>query len=529
MKLSRVNCLVMVVLIFVMTGFSGTCHAVDGDVNGDGTVDVFDALLVLQYSVGLYQPGNPDAFRLAADVAPLDPCGTPKSSGTTDVFDALAILRHAVSLDDWTGSICAASPHLQVTNEASDVTLSWLPLRDAISYNLYWSTGGGTPSSSWTKVTRVNSPFHLSSATAIATGKTYYISVAAVTSAGEGPLSEPVAGSATTSTTSGWSLIQETKGGEVHGMTVDPTNANRIYAGITYYASSGDVEGTGYVYTSADAGSTWSRTPLGKTIIYSIVADPSNPGTLYAGAGAAGPDISVAGVYKSTDGGSVWKQLLSGHYVYSLTIDPQNPSLVLAGTQGEGIYRTADAGQNWEAVTSGLPDAGGMPEDVYDFGFSGDRVYCLAAQSGIYQSRDNGLTWGVTGLTEGPSVSMAVSRQTPATIYVGVGGPFGEGQATMRKSTDGGATWQTLNGVSSAYYLQSTVLLSNSPDWVYVASDGMGVKQSTDGGVTWQDINQGLPDGYPMGDQSLVLNPFNPKILFAGTREGLYYTNSGGQ
>ena len=72
-----------------------------GDVNGDKTVNVFDALQTLQYAVGLYQPTDAAAFKSSADVAPLDSNGKPKGDSVVNVFDALAILRHAVGLDAW--------------------------------------------------------------------------------------------------------------------------------------------------------------------------------------------------------------------------------------------------------------------------------------------------------------------------------------------------------------------------------------------------------------------------------------------
>ena len=71
-----------------------------GDVNGDVSVNVFDALLTLQYAVGLYHPIDVNGFKAAADVAPLE-AGKPKGDGAVNVFDALAILRHAVGLDPW--------------------------------------------------------------------------------------------------------------------------------------------------------------------------------------------------------------------------------------------------------------------------------------------------------------------------------------------------------------------------------------------------------------------------------------------
>jgi predicted CxxxxCH...CXXCH cytochrome family protein len=63
-------------------------------------VDVYDALLTLQYSVGLYKPADEASFKAAADVAPLE-SGMPKGDGQVNVFDSLSILRHAVGLDAW--------------------------------------------------------------------------------------------------------------------------------------------------------------------------------------------------------------------------------------------------------------------------------------------------------------------------------------------------------------------------------------------------------------------------------------------
>ena len=74
-----------------------------GDVNYDGVINVFDALLTLQYAVGLitHTPEINAKYLATADVAPLDALGKPKSDGVVNVFDALAILRKAVNLDTW--------------------------------------------------------------------------------------------------------------------------------------------------------------------------------------------------------------------------------------------------------------------------------------------------------------------------------------------------------------------------------------------------------------------------------------------
>jgi len=71
-----------------------------GDVNYDTIVNVFDALLTLQYVVGLLHPADEATFKTVGDVAPLEN-GKPKGDTVVNVFDALAILRHSVGLDPW--------------------------------------------------------------------------------------------------------------------------------------------------------------------------------------------------------------------------------------------------------------------------------------------------------------------------------------------------------------------------------------------------------------------------------------------
>ena len=75
-----------------------------GDVNGDGKIDIFDALLTLQYSLNLIpHDATTDAQYLAtADVAPLDTVTMkPKGDGKIDIMDALVILQRSVNLLSW--------------------------------------------------------------------------------------------------------------------------------------------------------------------------------------------------------------------------------------------------------------------------------------------------------------------------------------------------------------------------------------------------------------------------------------------
>jgi hypothetical protein len=73
--------------------------AASGDANGDGVVNIADALLVLQ--AALNPALQTTAVKSAGDVWPLDASGKPKGDGVIDLNDARLILQRAVGLVTW--------------------------------------------------------------------------------------------------------------------------------------------------------------------------------------------------------------------------------------------------------------------------------------------------------------------------------------------------------------------------------------------------------------------------------------------
>ncbi len=75
--------------------------------------------------------------------------------------------------------------------------------------------------------------------------------------------------------------------------------------------------------------------------------------TLYIGAWAG-----EGGVFKSLDGGGAsWSSINTGltyPYVNKLAIDPQNPSRLYAGTDGDGVYWSINGGESWSPINDGL-------------------------------------------------------------------------------------------------------------------------------------------------------------------------------
>ena len=102
------------------------------------------------------------------------------------------------------------------------------------------------------------------------------------------------------------------------------------------------------IFRTTDDGATWNaiNTGLGQLSVNALAVDPVDTSVLYAGAD---------GVYKSTNGGGNWTRIVSGldanSYAYTLVIDPANPLTVYAGCN-TGPYKSTDGGSNWTKVST---------------------------------------------------------------------------------------------------------------------------------------------------------------------------------
>ena len=98
--------------------------------------------------------------------------------------------------------------------------------------------------------------------------------------------------------------------------------------------------------------------------VNAVAVDPSNPKIIYAGSGRGTglETYSSAGIVKTTDGGGSWKPLTNGlvdssgltvSVINALWIDPAQPSVLLAASEYDGIYRSSDSGSSWSNVFNG--------------------------------------------------------------------------------------------------------------------------------------------------------------------------------
>ena len=166
-------------------------------------------------------------------------------------------------------------------------------------------------------------------------------------------------------------------------------------------------------------------TPLGPdgASVGTLVADPRNPGTLYAGTGYGG------GLYKTTDGGANWTLLNPELGPAYLAIDPQNTNTIYAGVGGSGnsgawMFKSTDGGVSFNLSNSGLQAVqfyGALTVDPQNSG----TVYavsivdpctqsagCLSTQ--VIKSTDGGAHWSVTIAALCPAVPSGAWKSRPS-------------------------------------------------------------------------------------------------------------------
>ncbi|HSF16164.1 MAG TPA: glycosyl hydrolase [Vicinamibacteria bacterium] len=210
-------------------------------------------------------------------------------------------------------------------------------------------------------------------------------------------------------------VFDEQNAASIGAVAVALSAPNEIWVGTgeTFYIRPFTSPGDG-VYKSTDRGSTWTHVGLEETgRVARVVVHSLDPNVVYVCAlGDAHRPQRERGVFKTTDGGATWKQVLFVNEdtgCSDLNADPGNPQKLFAGMwqvdikpwnlssggPGSGVYLTRDGGETWNKLAGGLPthDVGKTSVDVARS--NPNRVYALIedVDPSLYRSDDGGKTW----------------------------------------------------------------------------------------------------------------------------------------
>jgi photosystem II stability/assembly factor-like uncharacterized protein len=204
--------------------------------------------------------------------------------------------------------------------------------------------------------------------------------------------------------------------GSVGALAISESDPNVLYAGMGETNIRGNVSHGDGVYRSTDGGRTWQNVGLRQTRhIARIRIHPRDPDVAYVAAfgHVYGPNTE-RGVYRTTDGGKSWEQILfrdARTAAIDLSLDVTNPRILYAalwegwrspyslssGGPGSGLFRSSDAGDSWTELTAnqGLPSGLWGRPGVAVSPANPDRVWALveAEDGGLFRSDDRGRTW----------------------------------------------------------------------------------------------------------------------------------------
>ena len=298
-------------------------------------------------------------------------------------------------------------------------------------------------------------------------------------------------------------------------VAIAPSNPDIVYAGTGEQQNRQSTSWGNGMYRSDDGGVSWRHLGLEETRHTGRVrVHPTDPDRVWVAAqGNLWRPSPDRGVYRSTDGGSTWEQVLfidESTGATDLVVNPRDPDVLYAamyqrqrrawgfngGGPGSGIYKSTDGGDSWTELTTGLP---GGEKGRIGLAIAASNPSVLnalvehEAESGGYRSEDGGESW--EKVSERNGRPMYYSH-----VYID---PTDENRVytlatTSHVSDDGGRSFRVIAprptydvGVHADHH--AMWIDPSDPEHFYLAGDA-GLHETYDGGATFRRINN-LPIG----------------------------------
>ncbi|HEY6293460.1 MAG TPA: sialidase [Terriglobia bacterium] len=320
----------------------------------------------------------------------------------------------------------------------------------------------------------------------------------------------------------------------------------------------------GGVWKSMNGGTTF-KPVFDKQPVQSIGAiaiDPSAPKTVWVGTGESWTRNSVSignGIYKSTDGGDNWTNmgLKESERIVKILVDPKDSNTVYACVPGKlwsdsderGVYKTTDSGKSWTQILKGANLSTGCsmismsPRDsrvlfagMWDFrrkGWtfrSGGENPTAFSGSGLFQSTDGGTTWTnldektAKGLPPKPwgRVVVAIAPSNPNVVYLLIESR----RSALFRSDDGGKTWQERDRsqmmVRRPFYFGNLIVDPKDQNKVYKPDEGLIL--TVDGGKSFSGISGGAHGDF----HDVWVDPDDTQHVITGDDGGVWYSYDSG-
>lgn len=322
-------------------------------------------------------------------------------------------------------------------------------------------------------------------------------------------------------------------------LTVDPNNENIIYLGT---------ERNG-ILKSVNGGLNWTRLRYGLRHmnggypeIYDIAVSTTNPNVLFAAtADSPGPVIgdypsSIAGVYKSNNGGETWVRKNCGLVnakIASIFINPLEENDVIMGTDGGnatftpltnqffsgGVYRTINGGNMWNQMTLSSENISiwnfqGTYDNLITFGIN---FKDSERNLGFLRSTDRGISW-IPFANELKNKSIVFFAMSDDGNYIYT---LPQDEYKIWVSRNSGSTWQSFNIPSGGPIVISP---DNSSHIVFAANDQLYYSENE--GDTYTLVPS-IPNDSKFFDD-LVIAPSNSSVLYAVKRGYIIYKSVDG-
>ncbi|MBI5051023.1 MAG: hypothetical protein HZC11_09205 [Nitrospirae bacterium] len=264
-----------------------------------------------------------------------------------------------------------------------------------------------------------------------------------------------------------------------------------------------------------------------------VAVSPGNAETIYI--------TSFNTVYKTTNGGKSWEEVLSfrgtGNTVNSIAVNPLKTNVIYAGTE-EGLYSSTDHGNSWKKIFSGVGDLKGS---VFSIAVSpaNSEVIFIGTKSGIFWTQNSGADWKKGRNLPADSIvsSIGIDYAKPDIIYTVT-------ERGLYKSTNSGADWtrilENFNEESSVEEynisnqiensevseisagkakLRSIAIAPQDTKILYLGTS-KGLLVSSDSGLTWKTLST---SGLISRDiRHILITPSEPDNVYAATSRGVF-------